>query len=71
MIRKNSRVMCRGLGIYDVKGSVHVFFGKLHHRVERERKGRECKISKQSTQNLGHHNYLDPCKFPLIHKVTY
>ena len=42
----------RGLGIYDVKGSVHVFFGKLHHRGERGRKGRECKISKQSTQNL-------------------
>ena len=42
----------RDLGIYDVKGSVHVFFGKLHHRGERGRKGRECKISKQSTQNL-------------------
>ena len=36
----------------DVKGSVHVFFGKLHHRGERGRKGRECKISKQSTENL-------------------
>ena len=54
-------VVYRGLGIYVVKGSVHVFFGKLHHRGERGRKGRECKISKQSTQNLWHHNYLDPC----------
>ena len=42
----------RDLGIYDVKGSVHVFFGKLHHRGERGRKGRECNISKPSTQNL-------------------
>ena len=53
----------KGLGIYDVKVSVPVFFWKLHHRGERGRKGRECKISKQSTQNLWHHKFLDPCIF--------
>ena len=38
--------MYRGLGIYDVKGSVPVLFWKLHHRGERGRKGRECKFPK-------------------------
>ena len=35
--------MYKGLVIYDVKGSVHVLFRKLHHIGERGRKGRECK----------------------------
>ena len=39
----------RGLGIYDVKGSVPILFLKLHHRGERGRKGRECKF-----QNISH-----------------
>ena len=38
----------RSLGIYDVKGSVHVFFGKLHHRGERGEKGGGAKFQNQA-----------------------
>ena len=34
-----------------VKGSMHVLFWNMHSRVERGRKGRERKISKQSTKD--------------------
>ena len=38
----------RGLGIYDVKGSVHVFLQKLHYRGERGRKGRSAKFQNKT-----------------------
>ena len=41
------------------------FVLKLHHRGERGRKGRECKISTQSTQNLWSKKKLDPCTWHL------
>ena len=43
--------MYRGLGIYDVKGSVPVLFCKLHSVGRGGEKG-GMQISKQSTQNL-------------------
>ena len=46
-----------------VKGSVPVFFLKLHHRGERGRKGRGVQISKQRTQNLWPKDYLEPCTY--------
>ena len=42
----------RGLGIYDVKGSVPVLFSKLHYRKERGRKGRECKFQNKAHRTM-------------------
>ena len=39
-----------GAGFYDVKGSVPGLFWKLHHREEREGKGREYKFQKKHTE---------------------
>ena len=52
ILRVSSQLQYRGLGIYDVKGLVHVFFGKLHNRGERGKKQGSAKF-----QNKAHRTF--------------
>ena len=49
---KKVKLLYRGPGIYDVKGSVHVFFEKLHHKGERGGKKGSAKF-----QNKAHRTF--------------